>query len=1130
MSDTPLAPDEIRALLDALDRMTPEEQAQMLADLEGLDERHRALRARDDFLVFCHTVYPGVFKEGPHHRHMKPLLHDMAQAWPEHDPGPPHAYRLTVSMAPRFGKSETIAFLYVAWYFGHNPGHQVMMVTHTEDLSSGFGRKVRDMLDSPIYQSIFPDTKVSKDKSASGNWNTTAGGVYLALGVGGNAAGKGAHLLVCDDLVSEQAVLYGNPETAFETAWNYIQVGPLQRLMPQGRIIMIGCLTAETRVLLADGSEKQIKDIRAGDKIATYEEGRLSTSEVTNWIEHRPDQVYKIKTTSGKIVRANGRHPFLVDRDGSREWVRVRSLKVGDCMVQAVQPQGASGPSRPKACASCATDESCVQTDGSEPAALATGVSGVALLAPQRAAKNRPNVPGCATLATASSTGARENTASPKSRSAKAISSTVMAFLRRTMTACWPSKAVYAQYALAHQQLKTLAPAESPSSTSTTATTPTRSEGCSATTATLRSATPAPQNASWRPLDTYETTPDPIVEIAADGFEPVYDIEVARTENFIANGLVSHNTRWGKRDPIARAIKWSQDNPDALPWHEVRFPAVMDVEREGVLEQVSLWPEQWPLRELLAKKANMLPQFWAAQYMQEPTADEGALIKREYWKRWTKDEPPEVNHIIQVWDTAHETKSKSDYSACLTWGVWFNEATDRDELILLNAIKGRWTFPELKAKAREQYDQWEPEDLIVEKKAAGAPLIQELRAQGLFVIEVSPSRGTRLVSNDKYARVNAISTVFADGCVWAPETAWANEVIEACAAFPNGEHDDEVDCLVAGTQILMADGTQQPIEHVQVGQYVHTPVGPRRVLAAAPTGWLPTYRMQSGRTTLEGTANHPIATTRGWITLTDLKNTDTIKMVSIKKGLLCKKKSLFSRVGDTTVTLSQNIGRIVTTSVAGAAKGFYTAICGLRHMALFLMGTTCTTKTATPGTMNSIISSWYYAQRIGACTPQNSAGNAVKRSAHTWTAYAVKLANGTAATKGARGMKPTQQSTSEKGAWHSWLWPLRVKKGAKTLTSWYVWCVRHLSHPRSARPAFAATRACIDSVAPTNVRRPVFNLCVEDAHCFYANGVLTHNCTEMAVARYRQGGFLQLSDDEKDGDNGRSAPPRAAYY
>lgn len=493
MSDTPLAPDEIRALLDALDRMTPEEQAQMLADLEGLDERHRALRARDDFLVFCHTVYPGVFKEGPHHRHMKPLLHDMAQAWPEHAPGPPHAYRLTVSMAPRFGKSETIAFLYVAWYFGHNPGHQVMMVTHTAELSESFGRKVRDMLDSAIYQSIFPGTKVSKDKSASGNWNTTAGGVYLALGVGGSAAGKGAHLLVCDDLVSEQAVLYGNPETAFETAWNYIQVGPLQRLMPQGRIIMIG-------------------------------------------------------------------------------------------------------------------------------------------------------------------------------------------------------------------------------------------------------------------------------------------------------------TRWGKRDPIARAIKWSQDNPDALPWHEVRFPAVMDVEREGVLEQVSLWPEQWPLRELLAKKANMLPQFWAAQYMQEPTADEGALIKREYWKRWTKDEPPEVNHIIQVWDTAHETKSKSDYSACLTWGVWFNEATDRDELILLNAIKGRWTFPELKAKAREQYDQWEPEDLIVEKKAAGAPLIQELRAQGLFVIEVSPSRGTRLVSNDKYARVNAISTVFADGCVWAPETAWANEVIEACAAFPNGEHDDEVDC------------------------------------------------------------------------------------------------------------------------------------------------------------------------------------------------------------------------------------------------------------------------------------------------------------------------------------------------
>jgi predicted phage terminase large subunit-like protein len=78
--------------------------------------------------------------------------------------------------------------------------------------------------------------------------------------------------------------------------------------------------------------------------------------------------------------------------------------------------------------------------------------------------------------------------------------------------------------------------------------------------------------------------------------------------------------------------------------------------------------------------------------------------------------------------------------------------------------------------------------MIVEKKASGAPLIYELRAMGIPVQEFTPSKG-----NDKISRLNAVSDLFASGKVWAPDTQWAEEVIDEVASFPAGEHDDYVD-------------------------------------------------------------------------------------------------------------------------------------------------------------------------------------------------------------------------------------------------------------------------------------------------------------------------------------------------
>jgi predicted phage terminase large subunit-like protein len=252
-------------------------------------------------------------------------------------------------------------------------------------------------------------------------------------------------------------------------------------------------------------------------------------------------------------------------------------------------------------------------------------------------------------------------------------------------------------------------------------------------------------------------------------------------------------TRWSLVDLTGRLITYQMNNPDSEPWEIVELPAILF---EGTEKEKSLWPDQWPLKELKAKKESMDARYWNAQYMQQPTSESAAFIKRSQWRVWEADEPPKCEFVIQSWDTAHEAKTTSDYSACTTWGVWYNEEEgNAAQIILLDAFKERMEFPELKEAALNQYKEWKPDSFLVEKKAAGAPLVQELRRMGIPVDEFTPSRG-----NDKIARVNAISDMFASGMVWAPDRRWAKDVIEEVAAFPMGEHDDYVDTV---SQALM---------------------------------------------------------------------------------------------------------------------------------------------------------------------------------------------------------------------------------------------------------------------------------------------------------------------------------------
>jgi len=209
-----------------------------------------------------------------------------------------------------------------------------------------------------------------------------------------------------------------------------------------------------------------------------------------------------------------------------------------------------------------------------------------------------------------------------------------------------------------------------------------------------------------------------------------------------------------------------------------------------------VWPEYWKIEDLESVKASIPLTKWNAQYMQDPTSEEGAIIKREWWVDWEKDYIPPLDHVIQSYDTAFMKKETADYSAITTWGVFKPKEDGPQCIILLDALKDRYEFPELRRVALEQYKYWEPETVIVESKASGLPLTYELRNMGIPVINFSPSKG-----QDKHTRVNSVAPLFESAMIYAPKKKeFAQEVIEECAAFPFGDHDDLVDSM---TQAIM---------------------------------------------------------------------------------------------------------------------------------------------------------------------------------------------------------------------------------------------------------------------------------------------------------------------------------------
>ena len=278
-----------------------------------------------------------------------------------------------------------------------------------------------------------------------------------------------------------------------------------------------------------------------------------------------------------------------------------------------------------------------------------------------------------------------------------------------------------------------------------------------------------------------------------DVYDKVYEWYTSGPRQRLQPGgaIIIVMTRWSLRDLTGQIIKNSIQKEGAGEWEVIELPAILPSGK-------SLWPGFWKQEELESLKAELPVSKWNAQYQQNPTSEEGALIKREWWQEWTQSQLPECEAIIQSWDTAFLKTQRADYSACTTWGIfnWPDEdGKTIPNLILLDSFKEKLEFPDLKRAAYDKYWEWEPDQMIIEAKASGSPLIFELRAMGIPVTEFTPSRG-----QDKIARVNAVTDLFASGVVWCPPTRWADEVIEECASFPSGDHDDLVDST---TQALL---------------------------------------------------------------------------------------------------------------------------------------------------------------------------------------------------------------------------------------------------------------------------------------------------------------------------------------
>jgi predicted phage terminase large subunit-like protein len=698
--------------------------------------------------------------------------------------------RLLLMMPPRAGKSEIGSRHFSPWVLGHHPDWEIIAASHTTSLSMSFSRYIRDLLRDPAYQAVFPAAILDPQSQSTENWNLTAGGGYLAAGVGSAITGRGAHVLILDDLVKD--IEAADSQTQRDATWEWYISTAHSRLAPGGGVLGIMCMTGDTPVLMADGTQRRLDTLTTSDAVATYDGGRLKAAVVKGLKSNGRDSVLKITTSSGKIVRANQRHPFLATTlTGELKWIRARSLSTANKIV-TVKDNGGSGKALPVG-----------QTD-----ATSKLFAGVYALVTTAKKDGR--------------TGTGQTATPTSSDAATHASNTAMASPRPTTPPCSRGRAACAPSVENHPAQTSPSTGESISQ-STTVMTRGKYGGYCATTATQES--DILELSPWHsPLPGIsDFTLDEIVSVEPDGVEEVFDVQIERTENFIANGIVSHNTWWSEDDwagRIQQVMKKAGDDDEmgGEIFEIVRYPAINEIGDEYILEDDSiaeippgapvppgatmtrpkgtaLHPARYTTAAMLRKKANYiaagLKRMWDALYQQNPTPDEGIYFGKEMFRYYVHQPQTHGRFVYQAWDFAITEKSQSD------WTVGTTLLQDEyDNLYVLDVLRFRSDDGnEIIETVLDYQQQWGAQLLGFEDGQIWKALTSQFKKR-CEERKIYPAYELLVPLTDKMVRANPLKGRMQIGKVYFPKNAsWFATQQTEMLRFPAGKHDDQVDSL-----------------------------------------------------------------------------------------------------------------------------------------------------------------------------------------------------------------------------------------------------------------------------------------------------------------------------------------------
>ena len=608
-------------------------------------------------------------------------------------------------------------------------------------------------------------------------------------------------------------------ETQRQKVWDWYSSTLYTRLAPGGGILCIQCMTGDTPVLRPDGTTTPLRDIRPGDEVATFDEGKLTTSEVVNWASQGEDDVYAMTTTSGNIVRANARHPFLVETKEGLEWIRLKNLKSGQRIV-TVKDSGVSGE-----------DKLALSLDATSP--------------------HKPEV--CALPTTTNGSGLRDivrRLRSPKA-SAKRTSSIGMDSQPINTMRCWLSKPVVALYVV-HRKLRSMFRSIGNRDFVLTTTLPTEKFGvCSATTATCSSSEET-QLVLSRPLcDIDDFMTETIVSIEPVGRAEVFDIEVARTHNFIANAIVTKNTRWHDDDLSGRLIRRQKEREKALNeeieqlteelstapaearpaieedlaklreelenmerWDILVFPQEATHDEyyqpandtfhdEPVIGSVKirskgdpLHPRRFDRRSIIRMKQTMEPRHWSALHQQNPVPEEGEIFTKSMFRYEPLVHDWRLSDVYIAGDLALGVKQSND------WSVLLAGAMDYDGLLHIidmsrfkgGAVPIEENLIALLKRYERQLALFGLEQGQIQM-ALWPALLKRIKDEKIGVPFAEGKRALKPVS-DKVARARTAQSMMQQGRIIFPSNQpWVEDVKIELLRFPGGLHDDIVDAL-----------------------------------------------------------------------------------------------------------------------------------------------------------------------------------------------------------------------------------------------------------------------------------------------------------------------------------------------